>query len=102
MIRRHKQFVAVACLLALFAEGCTVFQTMRDGTRQIVKDLTPESLDEANPADDPGDPWISAAASEGRFDQRTEVANDPLHLRQYFISPKARSIENNVGILEHE
>jgi len=84
------------------SQGCSVVQTMREGTRQVVKDFTPESLDEANPADDPGDPWIAAAASEGRQDQKGETANDPLHLRQYFLSNKARAIENNVGIAEHE
>ena len=90
----------VWCLCAGCLQGCTVFETMRTGTRQLVKDFTPESLDEENPADDPGDPWISAAAQEGRDGQKGEMQNDPLHLRQYVISPKARSIENNLGFPE--
>lgn len=88
------------CFMSL--QGCTVVQTMRDGTKALVKDFTPESLDEAHPADDPGDPWIAAAANQGRHEQKAESANDPLHLRQYFLSNKARSIENNVGIAEDE
>jgi hypothetical protein len=88
------------CLAVL--PGCTVFQTMQQGTKSLVKDFTPESLDEDHGPDDPGDPWISAAASEGRQDQKSQMAQDPLRLRQYFLSNKARSIENNVGISEFE
>jgi hypothetical protein len=88
------------CMMSL--QGCAVVQTMREGTRDLVRDFTPESLDEANPADDPGDPWIAAAASEGRKDEKVERSNDPLHLRQYVLSNKARAIENNVGIAEDE
>ena len=98
----HFRAFSVLCVCAAGLQGCTVFQTMREGSRELVRSLTPESLDEDNPADDPGDPWIAAAAGEGRHDQRAETADDPLHLRQYFVSPKARSIENNVGIAEHE
>jgi hypothetical protein len=92
--------VLFACALVV-CSGCTVAQTMRDGGRELARTFTPETLDEENPADDPGDPWISAAATEGRQDYRKETAADPLHLRQYFLSNKARAIENNLGIEEH-
>ncbi len=82
--------------------GCSVMQTMSQGTKSLVKDLKPESFDEEHAPDNPGDPWIAAAASEGRFDHKPEVANDPLRLRQYFMSNKARAIENNLGISEFE
>jgi hypothetical protein len=98
----HLRSIGVLALCAASLPGCSVVQTVQQGTRQLVKDFTPESLDEANPADDPGDPWIAAAASEGRKDQKAETANDPLHMRQYFLSNKARAIENDVGIAEHE
>jgi hypothetical protein len=94
--------IGVLALSALLLPGCSVVQTVQQGTKQLVKDFTPESLDEANPADDPGDPWIAAAAREGRKDQKAETANDPLHLRQYFMSNRARAIENDVGIAENE
>lgn len=100
MVHLRTTIVLGACLTS-FA-GCGVVQTVQTGTRQLVKDFTPESLDEANPADDPGDPWIAAAANEGRQEQKAEKSNDPLHLRQYFLSNKARAIENNVGIAEDE
>ena len=97
----HLRIIALGiCTLSL--AGCAVVQTMQMGTKQLVKDFTPESLDEANPADDPGEPWIAAAANEGRIEQKAESANDPLHLRQIFMSNKARAIENNVGIAENE
>jgi len=99
MVHHRTIILLAACVMS---PGCAVVQTVQSGTKQIVKDFTPESLNEPNPADDPGDPWISAAAREGRSDQEGETANDPLHLRQYFFSNKARAIENNVGIAEHE
>jgi hypothetical protein len=46
------------------------------------------------------DPWVMQAAAEGRRDFRTESANDPLNLRRFFMSQKARDIETNVGIIE--
>jgi hypothetical protein len=98
----HLRSVGLLALCVLSLAGCSVVQTVQQGTKQLVKDFTPESLDEANPADDPGDPWIAAASREGRRDQKAETANDPLHLRQYFLSNKARAIENDVGIAEHE
>jgi hypothetical protein len=100
MVNLRTILVPALCVTSL--AGCAVVHTMQAGTRQLVKDFTPESLDEENPADDPGDPWIAAAAGEGRSEQKAERANDPLHLRQYFLSNKARAIENNVGIAEHE
>jgi hypothetical protein len=100
MVPLRSVVVLGICLMSL--QGCAVVQTMQTGTKQLVKDFTPESLDEANPADDPGDPWIASAANEGRHEQKAERANDPLHLRKYVLSNKARAIENNVGIAEDE
>lgn len=44
------------------------------------------------------DPWVMQAAAEGRRDIAPEDANDPLNLRRFFMSQKARDIETNVGI----
>jgi hypothetical protein len=98
----HLRSLALIGLGVLSLPGCAVVQTVQTGTKQLVKDFTPESLDEANPADDPGDPGIAAAAGEGRHEQKSETANDPLHLRKYVLSNKARAIENNLGIAEDE
>jgi hypothetical protein len=98
----HRTLSGVLLVGFAILQGCTAVETVRGGAKQMVKDFTPQSWDEENPADDPGDPWIAAAANEGRADQKVEHSNDPLHLRQYIISNKARSIENNVGIAENE
>ena len=44
------------------------------------------------------DTWITDAADTGRKGRTVEVQNDPLNLREIFMSEKARSIERNVGI----
>ncbi len=54
---------------------------------------------------DPGtdgssDPWIQQAASEGRREYSVEKVNDPLGLRKYVMSDRAREIERNVGIID--
>jgi hypothetical protein len=84
--------------LCLLAPGCTAMQTARTSTKAVVEALTPESWEESNPADDPGDPWIEQAGLEGRSDQPREDAGDPLGLRKYTMSARARAIERNVGI----
>ena len=45
----HLRIIALG-ICAMSLTGCAVVQTMQTGTRQLVKDFTPESLDEANPA----------------------------------------------------
>ncbi|MFV0446275.1 MAG: hypothetical protein ACK5Q5_22100 [Planctomycetaceae bacterium] len=44
------------------------------------------------------DPWVSAAAEQGRAGQHRESEPDPLHIRDFFTSPEARDIERNLGI----
>jgi hypothetical protein len=100
MVSSRTLIVLAVCGLSF--PGCALVHTVQDGTKKLVKDFTPESLDEAHPADDPGDPWIAAAASEGRAEQKGETANDPLRLRKYVLSNKAWAIENNLGIAEFE
>ncbi|MBX3444209.1 MAG: hypothetical protein KF774_17535 [Planctomyces sp.] len=77
--------------------GC-IGSGMGRETTAWMRSLKPESWEEDNPADDPGDPWISAAGLEGRPDQERETVTDPLNLRPIFMSERARSIERNVGI----
>jgi hypothetical protein len=48
--------------------------------------------------DDSSDPWIAAAADEGRVEFRKEKESDPLGLKKYWMSQKARDIERNMGI----
>ena len=41
--------------------------------------------------------WVQAAGGEARHGQRRELSNDPLNLREVFMSEKARDIERNLG-----
>jgi hypothetical protein len=44
------------------------------------------------------DPWVNEAGNIARKEHTPEEIHDPLGLRNYFTSEKARSIERNVGI----
>ncbi|MEZ6068540.1 MAG: hypothetical protein R3B90_23155 [Planctomycetaceae bacterium] len=60
----------------------------------------PSTSDYDDGTDDTTDPWITKGADEGRREFTRETVNDPLGLRPYFMSSKARDIERNVGIME--
>lgn len=47
--------------------------------------------------DRPIEKWTKAAGSEGRAGTQLEKANDPLNLRDLFMSQKAQDIERNLG-----
>lgn len=44
------------------------------------------------------DPWVHQAGNIARNEHTPEEVQDPLGLRNYFTSEKARSIERNVGV----
>lgn len=83
----------VAAVLLAAQAGCT-------GFKQRVARLVPPSGGYDDPTDDTSDPWISKAAQEGRNGYKQEKVNDPLGLRPYFMSQRARDIETNMGIVE--
>jgi hypothetical protein len=62
--------------------------------------MLPTTADYDDGTDDTTDPWITAGAEEGRREYQREEVSDPLGLRPYLMSEKARSIEHNVGIGE--
>jgi len=66
-----------------------------------------QSLASSNPMlrashgrDDPkvDDPWIKDAGDIARTEHPSEEIHDPLGLRNFFTSEKAREIERNVGV----
>lgn len=91
-----RRLVMCACLAAasLATTGCT-WLSQRPGFAA----LRPPSTGYADGTES-SDPWVMEAAAEGRRDFRTESANDPLNLRRFFMSQKARDIEQNVGIVD--
>ena len=87
-----------ALLLALvFTSGCQSAFSQR--LRHAFTYRGSDSFRE-NPADQPSDPWINDAGSVARTEHPAEEINDPLKLRQYFMSQRARDIERNLGVGE--
>ena len=81
---------SLAFLCLLTSAGCATFSS------------SPLSFlhykDQGSPADSKGDPWVQAAGEETRREHAKEEVNDPLGLRNIFMSEQARSIERNVGV----
>jgi len=44
------------------------------------------------------DPWVDEAGEIARTEHPAEEIHDPLGLRNFFTSEKAREIERNVGV----
>ncbi|WP_437193094.1 hypothetical protein [Planctomicrobium sp. SH527] len=47
---------------------------------------------------DADEPWVRSAGDIARTEHSYEEVQDPLKLRKYFTSDKAREIERNVGV----
>jgi hypothetical protein len=60
-------------------------------TRETLRTMRPRTTDYRDPSDDPGDEWSSVGV-EARGDMPMDKGGDPLY------SPKARSIERNLGV----
>lgn len=89
---------AIALGLSTFQVGCNASRGGFAGSR-LARFLPPIRTAEPG-ADGSSDPWIQQAASEGRREYAVEKANDPLGLRKYVMSDRAREIERNVGIID--
>lgn len=44
------------------------------------------------------DPWTTQAGTEGRAGRAVDKEADPLGLKKYMMSEKAREIERNCGV----
>jgi hypothetical protein len=95
----HRPLVGlVLCLVLIASAGCAVMSTMREVTSQTVEALRPSSFDGWDPGSETSDPWIQQAGAEARGDRPVEKEYDPLGLKKYVMSDKARDIERNMGI----
>ncbi|WP_437201749.1 hypothetical protein [Planctomicrobium sp. SH664] len=82
-----------ACLVAVLS-GCQSF-----GGRTAMKSSWLGDPDASkSPADEPSDPWIQEAGTITRAEYTREEVNDPLGLRNVFMSQRARDIERNLGV----
>lgn len=96
MFRFH--YSALVLLTAgLLSPGCETMQAARSAASETLSAFRPTNSDYSHPADDIGDPWIQAAGNEARGHRPREKENDPLGLRNFIMSPKARDIEHNLG-----
>ena len=84
--------LAVASLV--LQSGCAVFQPLKEVNDYVVRSLRPNPHDYRDSTDDEEDEW-SFVGKEARGNMAPESSNDPL--RKYLTSPKARSIEANLG-----
>lgn len=97
--RTWQTLALVACLLVT-SPGCGLFQIGQDITKASWRQFRPKTNDYADPINDPNsaeyhDEWESVG-SEGRGDQAYEKESDGL--TKWISSPKARSIERNLGV----
>ncbi len=95
MSRRDLMLALVlpACLLS----GCAAFDTGRAMMSQTIEAIRPNTDHYNDPTSASGDPWVQSAGVEARGERPMTQANDPLGLRNVFMSEKARDIERNVG-----
>ena len=90
--RRCLFLSALTLITAGLAVGCTADAAAWNFKRAV---STPGYADTTEM---PDEEWITDAANTGREGRFVEKSNDPLNLRELFMSEKARSIERNVGI----
>lgn len=95
---RSLLLVAALCGLLGAQSGCQMMRSGFAGSR--LSRLLPPIRTAEPGTDGSSDPWIQQAAAEGRRDHPVEKVNDPLGLRKYVMSDRAREIENNLGIVD--
>lgn len=78
---------AVGCASVSESDSGSLFSTLNPGESEAE-----ESEGRSN------DPWVTQAGTEARKHLPREKTNDPLGLRNIFMSERARDIEHNLGI----
>jgi len=90
----HFRIPSAAILLSLLLVGCTTFSALTDNPKKGPKQNTGEKSDHLD--DQQEESWVREVGVDARGDRPIEYDTDPL--RNLFTSPKARSIERNLGI----
>ncbi|QDU36505.1 hypothetical protein Mal4_07910 [Maioricimonas rarisocia] len=78
---------AVGCASVSESDSGSLFSSLQPGEEESV-----ETVGRSN------DPWVNQAGHEARKHLPREKTNDPLGLRNIFMSERARDIEHNLGI----
>lgn len=94
-MRRLSSGLLLPLVAASALAGCASMQT---STNKMVSAF--KSVSEKSPADEPSDPWINETGSYTSSIHPSEPVNDPLGLRNVFMSQRARDIERNLGVGE--
>ncbi len=83
----------IGAFCIIFASGCAAIP----GSQEFIKRsaIKPSTGDYDDGTDEADEEWIKNAGIEARGDRPLEHDNDPL--RNLLMSPKARSIERNLG-----
>ncbi len=86
--------LTLLCFLLFGSLGCQSLSKLKSfGPRDPITTSNRE-----NPQDAESDPWIEDAGTVARSEHSAEAVNDPLKLRDVFMSNKARDIERNLGV----
>ncbi len=86
--------ILLTLCLAL-STGCTQTASIREMFTKSLDSSKPSHHDYDDGTDDTDEGWVKEAGIEARGDRPLEVDNDPF--RDMLMSPKARSIERNLG-----
>lgn len=92
----HRTRAIILAVLCCASTGCHSMMSPRDAWRQTVSSFRPDTRDYADGSTESGSEW-DFVGEEGRGDQERERDPDPW-FKQNLMSPKAQSIERNLGI----
>ncbi len=96
MSRRANSWIVALMLCGLFS-GCGLMQSAKQATADSMKMMRPRGNDYRNTSDESSDEWTSMGGAS-RSLRAGQSENDPL--RKFLLSPKAQSIEHNLGVDE--
>lgn len=85
----------VVVTLGLGLPGCGLMQSAREVTKESMKSMKPRPTDYRDTTSDVEDDWTSVGRTASTM-RGVEQDNDPV--RKLILSPKALSIERNLGI----
>jgi hypothetical protein len=85
----------VLLLVVLGVSGCGLMQSAQSVTRQSMKSLKPRPTDYRDTTSETDDEWTNVGRTANTV-RGVEKDDDPL--RKMLLSPKALSIERNLGI----
>lgn len=90
-----KRMLLAALIMCGLLSGCGVMQSAQKATADSMKSMRPRGNDYRDTSDEASDEWSSMGGSS-RALRPGQRENDPL--RKWLLSPKAHSIEHNLGV----